>query len=139
MLMALVRCDVSILDLNSAGLAGLCRAETEIASDVPLADLAGLVPAGSSAVAIRFARFSDGRGFTLARHLREAMGHGGAILGFGHLIPDQADYLRRCGFSHVEIAPGALAQWQRSLSLSPPSMQQILSGRRARNRDMATS
>ena len=128
-----------ILDLNRAGLAGLRCPETEIASDVPLADLAVLVPAGTSAVAIRFARFSDGRGFTMARHLREAMGHSGAILKCGHLIPDQAGYLRRCGFSHVEIGPGALAQWQRSLSLSPPQMQQILSGRRARNQDMATS
>ena len=52
---------------------------------------------------------------------------------------DQADYLRRCSFSHLEIAPGALAQCQRSLSLSPPPMQQMLSGRRSRNRDMATS
>ena len=75
----------------------------------------------------------------MARHLREAMGHSGAILGCGHLIPDQAGYLRRCGFSHVEIGPGALAQWQRSLSLSPPKIQQVLSGRRARNQDMATS
>ena len=45
---------------------------------------------------------------------------------------------RFCG-RHVEIAPGALAQWQRSLSLSPPPMQQILSGGRARDRNMATS
>jgi len=130
---------VSFLDLNRAGLAALRHPETEIASDVPLAGLAKLVPAGTSAVAIRFARFSDGRGFTLARHLREAMGHGGTILGCGHLLPDQAGYLRRCGFSHVEIAPGALAQWQGSLSLSPPPMQQILSDGRARDRDMATS
>ena len=130
---------MSVLDLNSAGLAGLPRPETEIAADVPPAGLAGLVPAGISAVAIRFARFSDGRGFTLARHLRGAMGHSGGVLGCGHLIPDQADYLRRCVFSHVEIAPGALAQWQRSLSLSPPPMQQILSGGRARDRNMATS
>ena len=130
---------MAFLDLNSGGLAGSRRPETEIAADVPPAGLAGLVPAGTSAVAIRFARFSDGRGFTLARHLREAMGHSGVVLGCGHLIPDQADYLRRCGFSHVEIAPGALAQWQRSLSLSPPPMQQILSGGRARDRNMATS
>ena len=130
---------MSILDLNSAGLAGLPGPETEIAADVPPAGLAGLVPAGISAVAIRFARFSDGRGFTLARHLREAMGHSGVVLGCGHLIPDQADYLRRCGFSHVEIAPGALAQWQRSLSLSPPPMQQILSGGLAQDWNMATS
>ena len=99
--------------------------------------LAGLVPSKSSVVAIRFDRFSDGRGFTIARRLREALGHSGAILASGHLIPDQAGYLRRCGFSHAEIAPGSLRQWR--LSLSPPPMQQLLSGRRARDQDAATS
>ncbi|MEC8261954.1 MAG: DUF934 domain-containing protein [Pseudomonadota bacterium] len=101
--------------------------------------LAGLVPSKSSVVAIRFYRFSDGRGFTIARRLREALGHSGAILASGHLIPDQAGYLRRCGFSHAEIAPGSLRQWRLSLSLSPPPMQQLLSGRRARDQDAASS
>ena len=112
---------------------------SEMRSKAKLQLLAGLVPSKSSVVAIRFDRFSDGRGFTIARRLREALGHSGAILASGHLIPDQADYLRRCGFSHVEIAQGTLARWQRSLSLFPPPMQQILSGGRARDRNMATS
>ena len=102
-------------------------------------DLGGTPPLFVGAQPALTAKLRLLTGFTLARHLREAMGHSGVVLGCGHLIPDQADYLRRCGFSHVEIAPGALAPWQRSLSLSPPPMQQILSGGRARDRNMATS
>ena len=67
------------------------------------------------------------------------MGHSGIVLRCGHLIPDQANYLCHGVCSHVEIAPRALAKWQRSRSLSPPPMQQILSGGRARDRNMATS
>ena len=95
-------------------------------------DLGGTPPLFVGAQPALTAKLRLLTGFTLARHLREAMGHSGVVLGCGHLIPDQADYLRRCGFSHVEIAPGALA-------LSPPPMQQILSGGRARDRNMATS
>ena len=132
-------CDMGICDLNSAGLVTRPHIGVELAADIPPADLGGLVPAGTDCVAIRFARFSDGRGFTLARHLREVRGHGGAILACGHLIPDQAVYLARCGFSHVEIAPGSLPHWQRALSFSPPVMQQVLSSRRARDHRAATS
>jgi len=134
---------MDIFDLHSAGLAALPdagrAAVIDIATDVAPADLASLVPAGTGCVAIRFPRFSDGRGFTLARHLREALGHEGAIVARGHLIPDQAVYLLRCGFSHVEIERGALAQWRHTLALSPPSMQQVLASRRARASRAATS
>ena len=131
--------DMAVLDLNSAEIAKLGRPEADLAMDVAPSELAGLVPSKSSVVTIRFDRFSDGRGFTIARRLREALGHSGAILASGHLIHDQAGYLRRCGFSHAEIAPGSLRQWRLSLSLSPPPMQQLLSGRRARDQDAATS
>ena len=74
----------------------------------------------------------------MTRHFREGTGHSGIVPGWGNLILDQADYLRRCDFNHVEIAPGVLAQWQRSQSLSLPPIQQIVSGRRARDSNMAT-
>ena len=122
-----------ILDLDSAAPVELPCAGEDIATDVPPDRISVLVPDGTASVAIRFALFSDGRGFTLARHLREAHGYGGAILARGHLIPDQANYLHRCGFSHVEIRPETLAQWRRSLSLSAPPMQRVLSSRRARH------
>jgi uncharacterized protein (DUF934 family) len=38
------------------------------------------------------------------------------IVASGHIIPDQADYLRRVGFSHAVISPAALPQWQKSLT-----------------------
>ena len=86
----------------------------------------------SRPVGIWFDKFSDGRGFTLARHLREAAHHAGLLLADGHLIPDQADYLRRCGFSHVRILADSAAQWRLSMSLAPPAMQHVLETGRAR-------
>ena len=83
-------------------------------------------------VGIWFDKFSDGRGFTLARHLREAVHHTGLLLADGHLIPDQADYLWRCGFSHVRILVDHAAQWRRSLELAPPPMQHVLATGRQR-------
>jgi uncharacterized protein (DUF934 family) len=91
-------------------------------------------PAGA-ALAIRFEKFSDGRGFTLARHAREALGFAGHLVAQGHVIPDQADYLRRCGFTHVEIDRQAARQWRRSLALAPPAMQRILGSQRSRATD----
>ena len=70
----------------------------------------------------------------MARHLRQAARHAGPLLADGHLIPDQADYLRRCGFSHVRIAADHAAQWCRSLALAPPAMQHVLTNRRERER-----
>ena len=90
-------------------------------------------PAGA-ALAVRFDTFSDRRGFTVARHLREALGVDGPLVAQGQLIPDQADYLRRCGFTHVEINLSAAAQWRRSLALTPPAMQRVLATPRARSR-----
>ena len=89
-------------------------------------DLAG------GALAIRFDRFSDGRGFTVARYVREVLGFTGKLVAQGHVIPDQADYLRRCGFTHVEIDRDAARQWRRSLALAPPAMQRILGSQRSR-------
>ena len=83
-------------------------------------------------VGIWFDVFSDGRGFTLARRLRESACHDGLLVAFGHLIPDQADYLRRCGFTHVCIAAQSADQWRRSLILAPPAMQHVLHTGRAR-------
>ena len=83
-------------------------------------------------VGIWFDIFSDGRGFTLARHLRESACHDGLLVALGHLIPDQADYLRRCGFTHVCIVAQSAEQWRRSLMLAPPAMQHVLQTGRAR-------
>lgn len=99
-----------------------------LSGDVPPSQLADtdIARAADAALAIRFDRFSDGRGFTTARHLREVLGFTGLLVAKGHIIPDQADYLRRCGFSHAEIDLSAARQWRRSLAMAPPAMQRVL-------------
>ncbi len=61
-------------------------------------------------VIIPFAKFSDGRGFSLATRLRR-LGYRGRIRAHGHLISDQYAHARRCGFDEVAItASQALRQ-----------------------------
>jgi uncharacterized protein (DUF934 family) len=50
-------------------------------------------------IAIHFPVFMDGRGFSLARLLRERYGYTGEIRAIGHVIRDQLCYLKRCGFN----------------------------------------
>lgn len=53
-------------------------------------------------VRIDFPSFADGRGFTLARRLRQ-MGYRGRLRARGHVIADQYAMARRSGFDEVEI------------------------------------
>jgi uncharacterized protein (DUF934 family) len=50
-------------------------------------------------IAIDFPVFMDGRGFSLARLLRERYKFEGEIRAVGHVIRDQLCYLKRCGFN----------------------------------------
>lgn len=66
-----------------------------------------------SLVAVEFPKFRDGRGFTIARTLRERYGYTGEIRAIGHLLPDQHRQALRCGFSSVAVPDDAdLAPWQ---------------------------
>ena len=53
-------------------------------------------------IRIDFPSFSDGRGFTLARRLRDG-GYVGRLRATGHLIADQYAMARRSGFDEVEL------------------------------------
>ena len=53
-------------------------------------------------VRIAFPSFADGRGFTLARSLRQ-LGYQGRLRAFGHVLADQYAMARRSGFDEVEI------------------------------------
>lgn len=67
-------------------------------------------------VAINFPVFTDGRGFSSARELRE-LGYSGEIRATGHFIRDQLHYLKRCGFDAFELADGVdPEQWLQSLA-----------------------
>lgn len=48
-------------------------------------------------IAVNFPDFTDGRGFSIARELRD-LGYRGELRARGHILPDQVHFLRRCGF-----------------------------------------
>lgn len=54
-------------------------------------------------IVINFPVFTDGRGFSYARNLRE-QGYHGELRAGGHFIRDQLTYLRRCGFDAFQLA-----------------------------------
>ena len=54
-------------------------------------------------VAVHFARFSDGRGYSLARLLRGRYGYRGELRAVGDVLRDQLFYMRRVGFDAFEL------------------------------------
>ncbi len=84
------------------------------AGEAPAADIAvqlepGEEPAGIEGdldalplVAINFPLFTDGRGFSYARELRQR-GYRGEIRAVGNFIRDQLAYLQRCGVNAFDF------------------------------------
>ena len=54
-------------------------------------------------IAIDFPKFTDGRGYSLARLLRERYGFDGEIRAIGDVLVDQAFFLTRCGFNALSL------------------------------------
>lgn len=75
-------------------------------NDTPLAEL---LAQDDAPLAIAFPAFTDGRGFTLARALRQA-GYRGRLRASGDLIPDQFAFALDCGFDEIEISDERLAR-----------------------------
>lgn len=82
---------------------------TDVANDVAWDALAPHVE-NLALIAIVFPVFSDGRGFSLAKLLRNR-GYRGVLRAFGPLIADQYRQALACGFDEIEI-PDRLAQRQ---------------------------
>jgi uncharacterized protein (DUF934 family) len=57
-------------------------------------------------IAIRFANFADGRGYSIARLLRERYGWRGELRAVGDVQRDQLYYLARCGFDAFALREG---------------------------------
>lgn len=73
-----------------------------------------------SLVAVEFPKFRDGRGFSLARALRERYGFAGEIRALGNLLPDQYPFLLSCGFTTVALPDGQEPRrWTEALRQSP--------------------
>jgi uncharacterized protein (DUF934 family) len=61
-------------------------------------------------VAIRFPAFTDGRGYSSARLLRQRYGWQGELRAVGDVLRDQMFYLSRCGFDSFDLKDGESVQ-----------------------------
>ncbi|MFG6666581.1 DUF934 domain-containing protein [Halomonas sp. HNIBRBA4712] len=82
---------------NDAELAPLLLSDTELTPALGQELLS--VPA----VAIDFPAFTDGRGYSLARLLRERYGFTGELRAVGDVLVDQLNYMERCGFNAMAL------------------------------------
>lgn len=69
-----------------------------------------------AAIRIYFPSFADGRGFSLAKRLRQ-LGFSSLLRAHGHMLADQYPLALRCGFDEIEISDELAArqgeeQWQ---------------------------
>lgn len=83
-------------------------------------------------VAIGFPTFMDGRGYSMARILRERYGFAGEVRATGNVLRDQASLMVRCGFDAFELAPHVSAEdWLDGLSDISVQYQPAADRRRA--------
>ncbi len=54
-------------------------------------------------IGIDFPVFMDGRGFSIARLLRDRYSYKGEVRALGHVIRDQLCYLKRCGINAFDL------------------------------------
>ena len=83
-------------------------------------------------IAIPFPRYSDGRGFSIARALRD-QGYIGTLRATGAMLPDQFAFALHAGFDEVEIsdeqaARQPIGQWLQALTMIHDSYQDGVDG-----------
>lgn len=58
------------------------------------------------AIAVEFPKPTDGRGFSIARLLRDRVGFRGELRAVGAVAHDQLTFMRRCGFDTFDLRDG---------------------------------
>ncbi|MGM0569169.1 DUF934 domain-containing protein [Marinobacter sp.] len=56
-------------------------------------------------IAVNFPKFSDGRGYSSGRLLRERFGYQGELRAIGDVLLDQLQFMKRCGFDSYALRP----------------------------------
>ncbi len=56
-------------------------------------------------IAVNFPKFTDGRGYSHARILREHRGFAGELRAIGDVLHDQLFFMQRCGFNAFQVNP----------------------------------
>ena len=69
------------------------------------AKLAGRLD-GAARIEVNFPKFGDGRGYSIARLLRERYGYCGELRAVGHITRDLLFFLESCGFDAFELREG---------------------------------
>lgn len=86
----------------------------EIAGDLPRFGM----------ITVVFPTFRDGRGYSIARLLRERYRYGAELRADGPLLPDQFRFLHRCGFDAVTVPDERrLIEWTRFITEITDSYQ----------------
>jgi len=66
--------------------------------------------ASTPVIAINFPAFADGRGYSLARLLKERYDYQGEIRAIGDVLIDQLHFMKRCGFDTYLLKEGLAAE-----------------------------
>ncbi|AZZ91797.1 DUF934 domain-containing protein [Hahella sp. KA22] len=56
-----------------------------------------------SVIAVNFPKFADGRGYSIARILREQLHYTGELRAIGDVLMDQLFFMKRCGFDAFAV------------------------------------
>ena len=72
----------------------------------PADDPASISLEAVARVEVNFPKFGDGRGYSIARLLRERYGYRGELRAVGHITRDLLFYLESCGFDAFELRAG---------------------------------
>lgn len=84
--------------LRQRGDVGVWLDSDETPKQLPAEDTARL-----PLIAVNFPVFTDGRGFTSARLLRERFGFSGELRAVGYFLAEQVCYLHRCGVNAFDF------------------------------------
>ena len=72
----------------------------------PTDDPAAVALEGVARIEVNFPKFADGRGYSIARLLRERYGFRGELRAVGHITRDLLFYMESCGFDAFELREG---------------------------------
>lgn len=75
-----------------------------------------------ASIAVAFPKFTDGRGYSYARLLRERYGFTGELRATGDILTDQVPFLRRCGFDALTVTNEATKKALESDALAEVSV-----------------
>ena len=62
--------------------------------------------AAARVIAVNFPRFGDGRGYSIARLLRERYGYKGELRAVGEVARDNLYFMAQCGFDAFQLREG---------------------------------